>query len=84
MDFMGGTAEVNAILNNDDVVELSLRRLVSHVYQSRTRDRAGAAMMIGLKPPGTVVDEAPTSLVEDFTEGKGKDKGKGGQGPAPH
>ena len=63
----GGPAAVAQVLNRDDSIELSLRRLASHIYLTRTRDRVGATQMLGVAPPGAGGDIAPTWLVSDAT-----------------
>ena len=55
------------VLRNDDFLELALRRLSSHVYYSRAKDRTGATHMLGVVPPGTATDLAPSWLVSDVT-----------------
>ena len=55
------------VLQSDVSIELALRRLSSHVYYSRTKDRTGATHMLGVVPPGTATDLAPSWLVSDVT-----------------
>ena len=54
-------------LATDDNLEIKLRRLSAHVYETRTGDRVGAAPMLAIQPPGAGLDLAPTWLVTDST-----------------
>ncbi len=56
--------ELMRTLGTDDMLELSLRRLASFVYEVRSGDKAGAAHMLGVAPPGGQTDIAPTWLVQ--------------------
>ena len=56
--------ELMKTLGTDDMLELSLRRLASFVYEARSGDKAGAAHMLGVAPPGGQTDIAPTWLVQ--------------------
>ena len=62
-----GDAGVVRLLHSDDIVEIGLRRLSSHVYLDRTGDETGAMRIMGVVPPGSAVDLAPTWLVDDAT-----------------
>ena len=70
-DFRLGTAtsevERFTLLASDDQLEMSLRHLSAHIYEARTRDRAGAAHMRAVVAPGSSVDVAPGWLVPDAT-----------------
>ena len=46
---------------------MSLRRLASYVYGTRTGDWGGANYMLAVKPPGADVDIAPDWLTSDAT-----------------
>lgn len=63
---MGDAAVIN-LLNSDDTVEISFRRLASFVYVDRTGDQAGGMRMLGVSAPGTKVDVALGWLVEEST-----------------
>ena len=54
-------------LATDDNMEIKLRRLSAHVYETRTGDRVGAAHMLAIQPPGAGLDLAPTWLISDAT-----------------
>ena len=47
------------------MLELHLRRLGAYIYEQRTRDRQGAAHMLGVTPPGAMTDIAPNWTVSD-------------------
>ena len=55
------------VLATDDCLEIGLRRLVSCVYETRTRDVTGARQMLALTAPGSVVDIAPSWMFADAT-----------------
>ena len=55
-------AERQRVLNTDDTVEMSLRRLASFIYERRTKDSVGAAHMLAMAAPGQGVDIAPSWL----------------------
>ena len=57
-----------ATLGSNDIVELSLRRLASYLYASRTKDLSGATHMLGVRPPGAQTDIAPVWLVDNVTQ----------------
>ena len=71
IDFILGKAaspeEALHWLGVDDNLELLLRRLASHIYMERTNDKAGATAMLGVRPPGSASDIAPTWLVGEVT-----------------
>ena len=54
-------------LGTCDTLELGLRHLAGFVYEQRTGDKAGAARIRGLHPPGSGVDLAPEWLVAEAT-----------------
>ena len=56
-----------SMLNTDDVLEMSLRRLAAYVFQERTGDKTGADRMLAMLPPGTMADVAPDWMVESAT-----------------
>ena len=62
-----GEAAKLRLLATDDVVEIGLRRLASHVYETRTHDHAGAAAMLVVPPPGVQRDVAPSWMVSEAT-----------------
>ena len=61
-------AQLAVILATDDGLEIDLRRLSAHVYETRTGDRQGAAAMLAVKAPGAHVDIAPTWMVEEASK----------------
>ncbi len=82
-------------LATSDMAEMHLRALASHVYQARTSDSTGAAMMLAVRPPGVESDIAPAWLISDVTQyskaehqrwqrvnqrGRGRGRGRGDQG----
>ncbi len=82
-------------LATSDMAEMRLRALASHVYQARTGDSTGAAMILAVRPPGTESDIAPVWFISDVTQyskaehqrrqrvnqrGRGKGRGRGDQG----
>ena len=50
-----------------DSLEIKLRHLASYMYQARTGDVTGAAMMMAIRPPGSSTDIAPSWLVNEVT-----------------
>jgi len=58
-------AAVLAKLEEDDLLELHLRRLGAWVYERRTHDRVGAQRMLALPAPGSGVNVAPDWLVSE-------------------
>ena len=68
-DFALATArdeeQLQIMLGTNDQVEMSLRHLSAYVYESRTRDRVGAAHMRAVVAPGASSDIAPSWLVPD-------------------
>ena len=93
-----GEAAKLRLLATDDVVEIGLRRLASHVYETRTHDHAGAAAMLAVPSEATVFSKNEHQRDERVAaaskkpkkgegkgtgKGKGKDKGKGAGTPAP-
>ena len=71
VDFAVGKARddaaVVAMLATSDLLEMGLRQLASHVYESRTHDRSGARAMLAVAAPGASVDIAPSWHVADCT-----------------
>ena len=61
-------AELALLLATDDVIEIGMRRLSAHVYETRTGDSTGASAMLALRPPGLDVDVAPSWLVDEVTK----------------
>ena len=55
------------VLNSDDRVETSLRHLGAHFYETRTRDKVGAAEMRAFSSPGASRDIVPGWLVAEAT-----------------
>ena len=53
------------LLATDDLVELHLRRLASHVHYSRTGDADAAQHMLAVSAPGSSTDVAPQWLVSE-------------------
>ena len=86
-------AEKIKMLQENDQLELLLRRFASYIYERRTRDTKGAMHMLGQAPPGSLVDIGPDWLIADATlhsklehqrdafvsRGRGQDRG-GGRG----
>jgi len=64
-----GDAAFIGVLSSDDILELSLslRRLASYLYVTRTHDKTGAAHILGVRPPGMTTDVAPGWLVDSAT-----------------
>ena len=60
-------AQMMAVLNSDDRVETSLRHLGAHFYETRTRDRVGAAEMRAFSIPGAQRDIVPGWMVAEAT-----------------
>ena len=60
--------EIQHILNTDDRIEVGLRHLGAYMYESRTKDRTGAAMMRAVTTPGFGKDIIPSWLVQDATQ----------------
>ena len=54
-----------AKLVQDDPCEIHLRHLGAHMYESRTKDRAGALRMRALTAPGVHRDVVPERLVAE-------------------
>ncbi|CAK0868950.1 unnamed protein product [Prorocentrum cordatum] len=54
-------------LSTNDLMEISLRRLAAYMYESRSGDRTGALHMLGVSPPGSQTDVAPSWLVQSAT-----------------
>lgn len=52
-------------LASSDTLEINLRKLGSFVYLRRTKDKAGANRMLGIRAPGTQTDIAPRWMVDD-------------------
>ena len=52
-------------LATSDTLEIQLRKLGSFIYLRRTKDRAGAARMLGIRAPGTMSDIAPKWMLDD-------------------
>ena len=46
-------------LATSDTLEIQLRKLGSFIYLRRTKDKAGALRMLGIRAPGTMTDIAP-------------------------
>jgi len=59
--------EVMARLQQDDLLEIHLRRLGSWVYERRTKDRVGAQNMLAIAAPGMSLDISPAWLVAEST-----------------
>ncbi|CAK0840539.1 unnamed protein product [Prorocentrum cordatum] len=63
-----GTEEaLMRFLGTNDLMEISLRRLAAYMYESRSGDRTGALHMLGVSPPGSQTDVAPSWLVQAAT-----------------
>ena len=60
-------AEIMQLLQTDDLLEIMLRHLGAFFYESRTKDRTGAAMMRAVATPGFGRDVVPQWLVADAT-----------------
>ncbi|CAK0884637.1 unnamed protein product, partial [Prorocentrum cordatum] len=54
-------------LSTSDLMEISLRRLAAHMYESRSGDRTGAIHMPGVSTPGSQTDAAPSWLAQAAT-----------------
>ena len=52
-------------LATSDMLEIQLRKLGSFVYLRRTKDRAGAQRMLGVRAPGANADTAPKWMLDD-------------------
>lgn len=52
-------------LATSDMLEIQLRKLGSFVYLRRTKDRAGAQRMLGVRAPGANADIAPKWMLDD-------------------
>ena len=63
-----GETDLFRPLHSDDRVELALRHIAAYIYESRTRDKIGAAHIRGVVAPGSGVDVAPAWLFQDATE----------------
>ena len=61
----GSEPEMITLLNNDDRLEVALRHLGAHFYESRTRDKVGASHMRAFATPGTTRDVIPSWLVSE-------------------
>ncbi len=55
------------ILHQDDRLETALRHLGAHFYETRTKDRTGAAHMRAVATPGIASDVMPSWLVGETT-----------------
>ena len=60
-------AERFTALSTSDQLEIQLRHIAAHVYESRTHDFVGASRIRAIVAPGTGVDVAPSWLVSDAT-----------------
>ena len=49
-------------LGTSDPMEITLRRLAAYMYESRSGDRTGALHLLGVAPPGSKTDVAPSWL----------------------
>ena len=58
-------SEMLTTLGTDDRIEIALRHIGAHFYESRTRDRVGAAHMRAFAPPGAGRDIVPAWMVAD-------------------
>ena len=71
VDFTLGQAkddhELYFILGTSDQVEVGLRELSAHVYESRTHDKTGAAQIRAVIAPGAKLDIAPGWLITEAT-----------------
>jgi len=54
-----------AKLATSDALEIHLRRLGAFIYLRRTRDKAGANRILGIRAPGSNTDIAPKWLLDD-------------------
>lgn len=52
-------------LATSDTLEIQLRKLGSFIYLRRTKDKAGALRMLGIRAPGTMTDIAPRWMLDD-------------------
>ena len=52
-------SQLALIFATNDGVEIDMRRFGAHVYETRTGDRQGAALMLAVKAPESHVDIAP-------------------------
>lgn len=52
-------------LATSDTLEIHLRKLGSFIYFRRTKDRAGAQRMLGVRAPGANADIAPKWMLDD-------------------
>ena len=52
-------------LGTSDTLEIHLRKLGSFIYFRRTKDKAGANRMLGIRAPGAGSDIAPKWLLDD-------------------
>lgn len=52
-------------LGTSDTLEIHLRKLGSFIYFRRTKDKAGANRMLGIRAPGSGSDIAPKWLLDD-------------------
>ena len=52
-------------LATSDTLEIQLRKLGSFIYLRRTKDKAGALRMLGIRAPGTMSDIAPKWMLDD-------------------
>jgi hypothetical protein len=48
-----------------DTLEIQLRKLGAFIYLRRTKDKTGAARMLGVRAPGTNADIAPKWMLDD-------------------
>ena len=58
-------AQMLQVLGTDDRVEIALRHLGAFFYETRTRDRAGAAHMRAFGAPGSSRDIVPSWMVSE-------------------
>lgn len=52
-------------LATSDTLEIQLRKLGSFIYLRRTKEKAGALRMLGIRAPGTMTDIAPKWMLDD-------------------
>ena len=58
---------IRYLLSTDDQIEIAMRHLSAHVFEGRTKDRAGATKMRAVIIPGTGADIAPSWLVDSVS-----------------
>ena len=61
-------SELAILVATDDAIEIGMRRLSAHVYESRTGDSTGASAMLAVRAPGLDIDVAPSWLVDEVTK----------------